>query len=168
MNKYFLILFIFLSLLTINCVYADNGEPMDVFGEWTVFRTVQDNKTLCYIMNIPQSKQSDYERRGEPFFMVIKEAGAKSAEINTSVGFIISDYVGSIELDINNNRFPLLNAKDKAWAYNVNDDANIIKSLMKNALFTIYSVSENGRYAMDIYSLLGFKEAYEAMDNMCK
>lgn len=160
--------FLCLFLFSINLVFADNGEPMDVFGEWTVFRTVENRKTYCYMMNIPQDKNSNVLKRGEPFFLVIKEKGKRYPEINLSTGFQISNKANSVEIEINNKLFPLMSMYDQAWAYNVENDVSIINLLGKNVIFSVSAFSENGGHSVDVYSLLGFSEAYRAINKLCK
>ena len=160
--------FLCLFLFSINLVFADNGEPMDVFGEWTVFRTVENRKTYCYMMNIPQDKNSNVLKRGEPFFLVIKEKGKRYPEINLSTGFQISNKANSVEIEINNKLFPLMSMYDQAWAYSVENDVSIINLLGKNVIFSVSAFSENGGHSVDVYSLLGFSEAYRAINKLCK
>lgn len=146
----------------------DIGEPSFIFGDWTVFETIQDNKTLCYAMTIPQSYKTDYENRGKPFFMIIKEKNSKNIEINVSVGYNISDSIGSVELQVKNNKYPLINFQDRAWAYDIEDDINIINYFLESAIFNIYSKSDMGKYSMDIYSLNGFNSSYKKINELCK
>ena len=162
------LLFLCLILFGINIVYAGNGEPMDVFGEWTVFRTVENRKTFCYMMNIPQNKSSNILKRGEPFFLVIKEKGKRYPEINLSTGFQISNRANSAEIEVNNKLFPLITRYDQAWAYSAENDVSIINLLGKNAIFVVSAFSENGERSVDVYSLLGFSEAYRAINKLCK
>lgn len=144
------------------------GEPVDIFGEWSVFTTFQDGKTLCYAMAIPNNSKSNIENRGGSFVTIIKEKNTKNIEFNVSVGYLINDDIGSIEVQIKNNKYPLINFKDRAWAYSAEDDVNIINNLLNSAIFTIYSKSANDRYSVDIYSLNGFSKAYDKVIKLCK
>jgi hypothetical protein len=119
-------------------------------------------------MAIPDNYKSNIENRGEPFFTVIKEKSEKGAELNVSVGYIINDNLGSIEVQIKNNKYPLINFRDRAWAYSVEDDSNILNDFLDSAIFTVYSKSENDRYSVDVYSLNGFNEAYKKVLQLCK
>ena len=147
------LLFLFLFVFSISFSYADNGEPMGVFGEWTIFRTVENQKTYCYMMNIPQDKNSNILKRGEPFFLVIKENGKRYPEINLSTGFQISNQANAVEIEVDNKLFPLIARYDKAWAYSVEDDISIINLLGKNVIFSVYAFSEDGKHSIDVYSL---------------
>ena len=160
--------FLFLSFFSVSLSYADSGKPMGVFGEWTVFETVENRKTYCYMMNIPQDKNSNITNRGEPFFLVIKEKGKKYPEINLSTGFNISDEANGAEIEVNNKFFPLITRNDQAWAYNIESDVAIINLMGKNVIFSVIAFSKDGKQSVDVYSLLGFSEAYTAMNKLCK
>ena len=165
-NVWLLLLFVLFSPVIAFC--SQNGEPVGIFGDWVVFETFQDNKTLCYAMTIPQSSKANYENRGKPFFTVIKEKGSNNIELNVSVGYIISDNIGSVELQVKNDKYPFVNFQDRAWAYDVEDDRAIIEQFLGSAVFNIYSKSDNNKYSMDIYSLNGFSSSYRKINELCK
>ncbi len=142
-------------------------EPLSVYGEWAIFKTTQDGKVLCYAMNIGEKSKSNYANRGVPFFLLIKQKGIPAVEVNTSVGYIINDTAGSCEIEINNKIFPLINFMDMAWAYSLEDDESILEEFKKSAVFSIYAKSTTDKYSLDIYSLNGFKEAYQEIQNLC-
>ena len=165
-NLLLFVLLVFFSPIVAFC--SQKGEPVGIFGDWVVFETFQDNKTLCYAMTIPQSSKTNYENRGKPFFTIIKEKNSDKVELNVSVGYIINDSIGSVELQVKNNKYPFINFQDRAWAYDVEDDKAIIEQFLESAVFNVYSKSNNNKYSMDIYSLNGFSSSYEKMNELCK
>lgn len=158
--------FCFALLLSKTC-FAES-EPLNIFGEWVVFSTIQENNTLCYAMTVPERTNTNYQDRGKPFFLIIKQLGDDNVEINTSVGYIVKDKIGSIEIQINDRKFPLLNFQDKAWSYSIKDDKNILEEFQNSAVFSVYGLSHNDKYSLDVYSLNGFYEAYQEINNLCK
>ena len=118
-------------------------------------------------MTIPQSSRTDYENRGKPFVTLIKEKGSKNVEINVSVGYVINDNIGSVELQVKNDKYPFINFQDRAWAYDMEDDKAIVKQLLESAVFNIYSRSDSGKYSMDVYSLNGFNSSYKRINELC-
>lgn len=164
----FILFFVLNVLVLMAFVDSKANEPIDMFGDWVVFKTIQENKTLCYAMALPQSSKTNYNNKGKSFVNIIKEFGNNNIELNTSVGYIINDSIGSVEIQIKNNKYPLVNFQDRAWAYDIEDDKNIINNLLNSASFTIYSKSKSDKYTIDIYSLNGFKEAYNKIIDICK
>lgn len=162
------ILFIFFILFNNGELLADS-YPTKVFGDWSVFRVVNNNKKLlCYMTSLPQKRYDNFNKRGQSFFNVIIEKESKEPEIYLSYGQIWKRGVDNAEIDIVKRKFPIYTFEDKGWAYNKIDDENIIKELRKSAIFSV-SVNFNGNKSLiDIYSLNGFNEAYEELINNCK
>ena len=160
-----IILFILFSFAPVR-LRAD--PPLSIFGDWTVFRTVsKKNKLLCYAVSIPQKRYDNFNKRGQSFFSIIQERGKAEPEIYLSYGQIWKRGVKYAELDIVKRKFPLYTYEDKAWAYNLYDDENIIKELSKSAIFSL-SVDFNGdKKLIDIYSLNGFNESLEEIKRLC-
>ena len=144
------------------------GEPLAIFGDWTIFKNVnKDNKLLCYAVSLPQKRYDNFNKRGQSFFAVIYEKGNTEPEIYLSYGQVWKRGVKYAELDIVKRKFPLYTYEDKAWAYNSYDDQNIIKELSKSAIFSL-SVDFNGdKKLIDIYSLNGFNESVEEIKKLC-
>lgn len=166
------ILFIFfmmflLFLIKTSAVKAD--QPIAIFGDWTIFKVINDkNKMLCYMVSIPQKRYDNFNKRGQSFFSVIIEKDKNNAEIYLSYGQIWRKGIKDAELDIAKRKFPIYVYEDKAWAYNKIDDENIIEELKKTAVFTVNVDFNSNKSLIDIYSLNGFNEAYKEIINICK
>lgn len=167
---YFIFIFFFIVINFSLAEIKSNNEkaPIDLFGEWSIFTTVQNNKQICYAMNIPTSKTTTVRKRGEPYFIITKTIGKPNTEFVLSSGFINKNEINSVEIEIDTYKFPLFSFQDNAWSYSIDDDLNIFKLFNSNIFFTIYSKSEHDKYAVDIYSLLGFQEAYRYINELCK
>lgn len=161
---YFLLLFFSKNLL------ARNGQPTHIFGDWYLFRVVNNQKRLlCYMMSLPQKRYDNFNKRGQSFFSVLVEKDKiETPEIFLSYGHIWKKGIKNAELDIVKRKFPIFTYEDKGWAYNKTDDKNIINELKKSAIFTV-NINFNGdKSLIDIYSLNGFNEAYNELINNCK
>lgn len=171
MKKYN-ILFIFFIFLLIFLVKREvkAGEPVSIFGEWTLFKTTDNHKRLlCYMMSLPQKRYDNFNKRGQSFFnIIIQKDDNNKAEIYLSFGQIMNKKIINAELDIVKRKFPIFVYEDKAWAYNFDDDQNIIKELKKSAIFSVNVEYENNKKLIDIYSLNGFNEAYEELLKICE
>ncbi len=166
------ILFILIFLL-FDLFYSFNsygGEPVALFGDWVLFKTTNNHKKLlCYMVSIPQQRYDNFNKRGQSFFNIIVEKGEEiKPEIYLSFGQILNKKVVRAELDIAKRKFPIFIYEDKAWAYNLNDDMEIIKELKNSTLFSVTVEYINDKRLIDIYSLSGFDEAYEELLKICK
>lgn len=146
------------------------GEPIAVYGDWSIFRVTDNHKRLlCYMMSMPQQRYDNFNKRGQSFFSVILEKESdKIPELFLSYGQILDKKITRAELDIVKRKFPIFTYKDKGWAYNLDDDKSIIAELKKSAVFSVIVEYENDKQLIDIYSLNGFNEAYAELLKMCE
>lgn len=166
---FLIVLFMFPVFLLFDCI-ADNNEPKAIFGEWVLFKIVDKKKNdlLCYMMSIPKNRYDNFNKRGESFFTVLKYRTSERPQIFLSYGQSIRKKIIASELNIEKRKFPIMTNNDKAWAYNYFDDENIIEELMKSVIFSVEVEYENNKKLIDIYSLVGFLEAYQELLKMCE
>ncbi|HSQ97893.1 MAG TPA: invasion associated locus B family protein [Rickettsiales bacterium] len=155
---FFLLIFVANSLAS---------TPISIFKDWTLFKSQENGKEICYIASLPINKEGNYKKRGEPYATVMREKGAKYDEISVSSGFLY-DPDKDIEISILKRKFPLFPNDEKAWTYDRNDDIEIVKQMKIGNKMYILSYSKSGNKAIDTYSLIGFSEAYEQMISLCK
>ena len=164
------ILYFFILISYSNELLAHNGQPTHIFGDWYLFRVVNDKqRLLCYMMSLPQKRYDNFNKRGQSFFSILVEKDkTNDPEVFLSYGHIWKKGIKSAELDIVKRKFPIFTYEDKGWAYNKLDDKSIIDELKKSAIFTV-NINFNGdKSLIDIYSLNGFNEAYTELINNCK
>ncbi len=155
-----LILLIFLPLQN-----AKSQELLAHFHDWSLFRSQKNNQKICYIASTPIKQDGNYLKRGEPYFFVT-EVKNDIDEISLSAGFIFKDS-SNVELSFGGKKFYLFAFKTIAWAQNKNDDIEIIKEMQKNADMIITSIANDGKIAIDTYSLIGFVESYNKLKQIC-
>lgn len=143
------------------------STPVSIHKDWTLFKTTENGKEICYVASLPITKEGDYKKRGEPYATIMREKGAKFDEVSVSSGFIY-DPDKDIEISILKRKFPLFANDEKAWTYDRNDDVEIVKQMKLANKMYISSYSKSGNKAVDTYSLVGFGEAYEEMISLCK
>lgn len=143
------------------------STPISIYKNWTLFKTVEKGKEICYIASLPIEKEGDYKKRGESYAMVMREKGAQCDEVSISSGFIY-DPDRDVEISILKRKFPLFSNDEKAWTYDMNDDIEIVKQMKLGAKMYVLSYSKSGNRANDTYSLIGFNDAYNAMISLCK
>ncbi|MBR2141375.1 MAG: hypothetical protein IJ853_03375 [Rickettsiales bacterium] len=168
MKKGFIFCILIIFLVNTKTSFGDE-VPTKVYGDWYIFRTVNNKKKLlCYMVSIPQKRYDNFNKRGQSFFSIIYEKDKPNPEIFLSFGQIWKRGIASAKLDIVKRKFPVYTYDDKAWAYNTFDDKNIIKELSKSAIFTVNIDFNNNKSLIDIYSLNGFNEAYKEITTNCE
>ena len=136
------------------------------YYDWNVFKFDRGDKIICYLASTPIKQDGNYEKRGEPFFLVTNIEN-DADEISASAGFVF-DKKSDVEISFGSKKFYLFPYKAKAWANNKNEDIDIIKEMQKSADMVLSSVTNNGKIAVDTYSLIGFPEAYKQLKQVCK
>ncbi len=136
------------------------------FQDWSIYKVKRFDKTICYMLSIPIEKKGDKFRRAESYFLVsdlINDAN----EIMVSSGFYYKKN-SDIEISFGPKKFYLFSHESRGWAYDKNDDIDLIKEMQKNEEFVITSFSDAGKIAIDKYSLIGFRQAYFKLKEICK
>jgi hypothetical protein len=158
---FFLVLFCFLCFKS-----AFSQELIKKFHDWSVFKADRGDKIVCYAVSTPIEKTGNYIKRGESFFLVTNIEN-DADEISVSSGFYYSKNY-DVEISFGSRKFYLFPYKTLAWANNKNDDIDIIKYMQKKYEMTITGIEEGDKTAIDTYSLIGFKKAYEKLREICE
>ena len=163
--------FLKLALIFINCTLltfskAYSQELQARFQDWSVFKTERGDKVVCYIASPPIKSEGNFDKRGEPFFLVTNIEN-DADEISASSGFIYNKN-SNVELTFGIKKYYLFPYKTVSWANDKNDDADIIKEMQNNAEMIVNGVARDGKIAVDTYSLIGFVNSYKKLKEICQ
>ena len=163
--------FLKLALILINCIFLtfSKGYSQELqarFQDWSVFKTERGDKVVCYIASTPIKSEGNFDKRGEPFFLVTNIEN-DADEISASSGFIYNKN-SNVELTFGIKKYYLFPYKTVSWAKDKNDDADIIKEMQNNAEMIVNGVARDGKIAVDTYSLIGFVNSYKKLKEICQ
>jgi hypothetical protein len=159
-------LLILVSLISLVFSQAYSQELQARFQDWSVFKTERGDKVVCYIASTPIKSEGNFDKRGEPFFLVTN-IDNDADEISTSSGFIYNKN-SNVELTFGIKKYYLFPYKTVAWANDKNDDADIIKEMQGNAELIVTGIARDGKIAIDTYSLIGFVHSYKKLKEICQ
>ena len=159
-------LLILVSLISLAFSQAYSQELQARFQDWSVFKTERGDKIVCYIASTPIKSEGNFDKRGEPFFLVTN-IDNDADEISTSSGFIYNK-TSNVELTFGIKKYYLFPYKTVAWANDKNDDADIIKEMQGNAEMIVTGIARDGKIAVDTYSLIGFVHSYKKLKEICQ
>jgi hypothetical protein len=159
-------LLILVSLISLVFSQAYSQELQARFQDWSVFKTERGDKVVCYIASTPIKSEGNFDKRGEPFFLVTN-IDNDADEISTSSGFIYNK-TSNVELTFGIKKYYLFPYKTVAWANDKNDDADIIKEMQGNAELIVTGIARDGKIAIDTYSLIGFVHSYKKLKEICQ
>ena len=136
------------------------------FQDWNVFKVERGDRNVCYLASIPIKRDGNYDKRGEPFFLVTNIEN-DSDEISVSAGFIYNQK-SNVEISFGSKKFYLFPYMAISWANDVNDDLDIIKEMQRSDEMTVTGITRDNKIVHDIYSLIGFSKAYFRLKDECK
>ena len=117
------------------------------------------------MLSLPIESSGDYQKRVQSYFLVVN-AVDNIDEVTISSGFFYRP--GSeVQVSFGDAKFNLFTHKNLAWSYNKNDDLEILKQMRQDLDVVVTAFDKNNKYAIDKYSLIGFKEAYKKMKESC-
>jgi len=164
--RFISLFFLLCASLVLAFPAASFSQELQVkFQDWSVFKSQREDRIVCYMASSPIKSDGNYDKRGEPYFLVtdiINDAD----EVSVSSGFIYKKK-SDVEMSFGSKKFYLLPYITIAWALDKNSDIDIIKEMQKSEEFIISGVARNGQIARDTYSLIGFIQAYSKMKEIC-
>jgi hypothetical protein len=163
-NKNFSVITIILLGLFL-CQSAFSQELHGTYVEWSVFSTVQGKEKICYMASLPVKREGNYNKRGEPYFLIINNEDGFD-EISVSSGYVYKKN-SEVEISFGLKRFSIFTYNNLAWANDRRDDIEIVKAMRLSRDFIVSGNSLDNSYSQDTYSLIGFMEAYRKMKETC-
>jgi hypothetical protein len=154
----------FLLCLFFSCNVSAQ-ELQAKFQDWNVFKAERGDHVVCYMASTPIKRNGNYDKRGEPYFLVTNIAN-DADEVSASSGFIYKKK-SDVEVSFGSKKFYLFPYMSVAWANDKNDDIDIIKEMQKVEEFVVTGMTRDGKNASDTYSLIGFVQAYTKMKEVC-
>ena len=155
-KKIFTLLAVFAILITKQSLSIEKGK-------WSFVK----DEDWCYIGSSPiKSDLSETKKRGDNYILVYKIIGSDENIIQIEAGYKYN-LDKKINVKIDNANFEFYSTEDSsetAWA---NDDKKVIYAMKKGLELTLTGVSARGTITNDIYTLKGFTNAVNLLNNDC-
>jgi invasion protein IalB len=147
--------------------HAQAPQFLGTYRDWNVYAFTEDSQKICYMASEPKKQEGNYTRRGEPAVLVTRRPGPRAVdEVSVQPGYTFLD--GSeVEIKVGQRTFELFTRGEHAWAKTEKADQELIQAMRRGLDMTVRGTSSKETYSFDTYSLLGFSNAYEAMDEAC-
>ena len=132
-------------------------------GKWSF---VQD-EDWCYIGSSPiKSDLPETKKRGDNYILVYKIIGSEENIIQIEAGYKYN-LEKTINVKIDNTNFDFYSTEDSSETAWTNDDKKVIYAMKKGLELTLTGVSARGTITNDIYTLKGFTNAVNLLNNDC-
>lgn len=163
------------SLILSLGIFGGAGQALaqnviETTGDWTAFK--DDDGKSCFMATAPQTAKGDYDKRGDPYLMVLKRIGSQGPdEVSIEAGY---DYKADSQVEViikvgdKNKTFKMFTKDSTAWAWNAKDDRALSEAIREGSLVTVKGVSSRGTKTTDTYSLKGSTAAYRQITDACR
>ena len=132
-------------------------------GKWSF---VKDND-WCYIGSSPiKSDLPDTKKRGENYILVYKIIGSEENIIQIEAGYKYN-LDKKITVKIDNANFDFYSTEDSSETAWTNDDKKVIYAMKKGLELTLTGESARGTITNDVYTLKGFTNAVNQLNQDC-
>lgn len=154
-----------LSILHINKAYSQ--ELQKTFKQWTVYTAYTDNLKLCYMVSYPTKRKGNFKGAQEPYVMVTNVNG-KNTEISVTSGYRYSAKNPPVLVIDGEDRKLSIVQNQTAWFKLDKSDDITIEKMKKGNTMLVKARTRNGSTTTDTYSLMGFTNAYNKINELCK
>ena len=132
-------------------------------GKWSF---VKDND-WCYIGSSPiKSDLPDTKKRGENYILVYKIIGSEENIIQIEAGYKYN-LDKKINVKIDNANYDFYSTEDSSETAWTNDDKKVIYAMKKGLELTLTGESARGTTTNDVYTLKGFTNAVNQLNQDC-
>ena len=132
-------------------------------GKWSF---VKDND-WCYIGSSPiKSDLPDTKKRGENYILVYKIIGSEENIIQIEAGYKYN-LDKKINVKIDNANYDFYSTEDSSETAWTNDDKKVIYAMKKGLELTLTGESARGTITNDVYTLKGFTNAVNQLNQDC-
>ena len=132
-------------------------------GKWSF---VKDND-WCYIGSSPiKSDLPETKKRGENYILVYKIIGSEENIIQIEAGYKYN-LEKKINVKIDNANYDFYSTEDSSETAWTNDDKKVIYAMKKGLELTLTGESARGTITNDVYTLKGFTNAVNQLNQDC-
>ena len=132
-------------------------------GSWTF---TKDNN-WCYIGSLPTSSDlPETKKRGDNYILVYKIIGSDENIVQVEAGYKYN-LDKNIVVKIDNTDFSFYSTEDSSETAWTDDDNKVIYAMKKGLELTLTGESTRGTITNDIYTLKGFTNAINQLNEEC-
>jgi len=152
------------SIFLVVCIVFIAKQSMSLEkGKWSF---VKDND-WCYIGSSPiKSDLPETKKRGENYILVYKIIGSEENIIQIEAGYKYN-LDKKINVKIDNADYDFYSTEDSSETAWTNDDKKVIYAMKKGLELTLTGESARGTITNDVYTLKGFTNAVNQLNQDC-
>lgn len=147
--------------------FANDPQPLGVFGAWQAFTFMEDGQKVCYMASKPTTAQGKYSKRGDVFALITHRPGEGTKNVFSYITGYTYKSGSDATLKIDGDNFLLFTQDNTAWAPDADTDNKIADYIRKGSKMVVTGTSSRGTLTTDTYSLRGSGAAHSAINKAC-
>ena len=152
------------STFLVVCVVLISKQSISIEkGKWSFVK----DEDWCYIGSSPlKSDLPETKKRGENYILVYKIIGSEENIIQVEAGYKYN-LDKKINVKIDNANYEFYSTEDSSETAWTNDDNKVIYAMKKGLELTLTGESARGTTTNDVYTLKGFTNAVNQLNQDC-
>ena len=152
------------STLLVVCAVLITKQSISIEkGKWSFVK----DEDWCYIGSSPlKSDLPETKKRGENYILVYKIIGSEENIIQIEAGYKYN-LEKKINVKIDNANYEFYSTEDSSETAWTNDDNKVIYAMKKGLELTLTGESARGTTTNDVYTLKGFTNAVNQLNQDC-
>lgn len=137
------------------------------FDDWNAFEFVEGGEKICYMSSTPLDMEPKDVRRGDVYVQVTHDNRAGTRDVVTIIAGYTFAEGKAVAAAVGPAEFRLFTDADAAWNPTPEQDGTMVRAMIAGSRLTVLGESNRGTDTRDIYSLLGFTAAHNAINEAC-
>ena len=151
------------TLLAVSIILITRQSLSIEKGKWSFVK----DEDWCYVGSSPiKSDLPETKKRGDNYILVYKIIGSEENIIQVEAGYNYN-LEKKINVKIDNTNYDFYSTEDSSETAWTNDDNKVIYAMKKGLELTLTGESTRGTITNDIYTLKGFTNAINKLNEDC-
>jgi hypothetical protein len=152
-------------------VMAEEPTLLGGFKSWFGYSLGNGDSKVCYALSKPTTQEPKKAKRDPAFFLINDWPGRKAkAEPEIVPGYQYKDG-STVTVEVGSDKFTFFTKNDggsgAAWVLAQADEERLVDSMKSNVAASVTGTSKRGTMTHDTYSLAGFGDALDKIDQTC-
>ena len=148
-------------------VAGADSTSLGTFKQWTALTFPDGGGISCMMWSQPQEREVSMEGRGDAFLFVTHRSTPEEFDAVTLDNGYTFGAGTRVNVSIETYEFVLATSGSNAWTLDPADNGKMVKAMRAGYRMRVQGTSAAGTRTADVYSLLGFTAAHEAIDEAC-
>ena len=143
------------------------STSLGTFKQWTALSFPDEGGISCMMWSQPEEIQVSVDGRSDAYVFVTHRTSPPEFDaVTLDNGYAFGEGT-QVRISIGEQEFVLATNGSGAWTLDAADNAKMVKAMRAGYRMTIEGTFAGGERTADVYSLLGFTAAHEAIDEAC-